>query len=73
MRYQFIENLFNALEIDDLFSHILQFVLGQSARFGAVGAIIQPQQLGDFVKPESQTLRGFDIRSCPPHLLVVTA
>ncbi len=50
---------FHASQVGQLGAHVLELVLGQAAGFVAVGAILQPQQLGDLIQAEPQPLADF--------------
>ena len=47
------QNILNPLELFDLSTHGLQFVLGQDTGFLTVGAIFQPKQVDNLVETEA--------------------
>jgi hypothetical protein len=56
------QNTFNPLQLFDLSTHGLQFVLGQDTGFLAVGTIFQPKQVDNLIETEAQVLRRFHER-----------
>jgi len=49
----------HASEVCQFLTYIRELVLGQMARFRTVGAILKPEQFGNFIQTEAESLRGF--------------
>nr|ABO36572.1 hypothetical protein [uncultured bacterium pMCBF6]AKA86611.1 hypothetical protein [Serratia marcescens] len=65
--HQVRQHSLHARQIGHLLAHVLELVLGQAAGLLAVGAIVEPQQLGDFIQAEAQPLGRFH-ESHPCHV-----
>ena len=54
--HQIRQDGLHACQVRHLLAHVFELVLGQAAGFLAVGAIVEPQQLGNLIKTEAQPL-----------------
>ncbi len=54
--HEFRQHGFHARQVGHLLAHVLELVFGQAAGLLAVGAIVEPQQLGNLVQTEPQPL-----------------
>jgi len=54
--HQIRQHGLHARQVSHPLAHVLELVLGQAAGFLAMGAILQPQQLGDLIQAEAQPL-----------------
>ncbi len=50
--HEFRQHGFHARQVGHLLAHVLELVFGQAAGLLAVGAIVEPQQLGNLVQTE---------------------
>lgn len=57
--HEFRQHGFHARQVGHLLAHVLELVFGQAAGLLAVGAIVEPQQLGNLVQTEPQPLCRF--------------
>ncbi|SDU23348.1 hypothetical protein SAMN05216406_13730 [Nitrosomonas ureae] len=70
--HQFRKDGLHARQVRHLLAHVFELVLGQAAGLLAVGAIVEPQQLGDFIQAEAQPLSRFH-ESHPRHVRLAIA
>ena len=71
--HEFRQHGFHARQVGHLLAHVLELVLGQAAGFLAMGAILQPQQLGDLIQAEAQPLGRSNELKTRQRLIVVMA